>query len=80
MVFPIRICYNTILNCVPLLITSLNQLPENLRPFSYRIHFTIEEEEEIRAVLNIYDDVFAGRKVSTENIKHTLGHLKRGVE
>lgn len=73
-------CYNTILNCVPLMITSTDQLPENVHPFSYRIHFTTEEEEEIKDVLNIYGDVFDGKKVSAEDIKHTLGHLKRGVE
>ena len=73
-------CYNTILNCVPMMITSLDQLPGNIHPFSYRIHFTIEEEEEIKAVMNIYKDVFDGRKADAEDIKHTLGHLKRGVE
>lgn len=73
-------CYNTILNCVPTMITSIKDIQETLKPYSYRLHFTIEDKDEIDRILSIYDDVFALKSVKDPGIKHTLGHLKRGVE
>ena len=73
-------CYNTILNCVPTMITAINDLPDNLYPYSYRLHFTIEDNEEAETILRMYNDVFNGREVRLSDSDHTLGHLKRGVE
>lgn len=75
-----RECYNTILNCVPVMITLMSEIPDGLFPYSYRIHFTVENENEIDKVLSLYEDVFNGSVIDKPDINHTLGHLKRGVE
>lgn len=72
-------CFNTILNCVPLLIGT-DDLPQGFRPYSYRLHFTVESSYEAKAVLNYYDELFKGAHAEKPDIKFTYGHLKRGVE
>jgi putative protease len=73
-------CFNTVLNCVPTMIVSPSELPANMKPASYRIHFTVESADEIVRVLEHYRDVFNGIKTDVSDIRHTTGHLKRGVE
>lgn len=73
-------CFNTILNCVPNMVTSLDNLPTDIQPYSYRIHFTIEDKSTAEEILRIYSDVLKGKETETLKIKYTLGHLKRGVE
>ena len=73
-------CYNVILNCVPNMILPNFELPKGLKPYSYRIHFTVEDKASINGVLDLYGDILVNKKERTLNIEHTLGHLKRGVE
>ncbi len=73
-------CFNTVLNCVPTMIASFSELPANMDPASYRIHFTVESEDEMVRVLDHYRDAFAGTATDASDIRHTTGHLKRGVE
>ncbi len=72
-------CHNTILNCVPQMIIP-DDLPRSFKPFSYRLHFTVERGDEAFKVLDFYEAVFDGLRPERPDIKHTLGHLKRGVE
>lgn len=73
-------CFNTILNSVPTMITRIDDLTKALKPYSYRIHFTVESSSEIDKILSLYDDIFAKREFEDPGTDHTLGHLKRGVE
>ena len=73
-------CYNTILNCVPLLIDPVNDIPKSLKPSSFRIHFTTETDEDVRQIMDYYDKILKGGHALRPEIKRTLGHLKRGVE
>lgn len=73
-------CFNTILNSVPTMITKTDDITDRLRPYSYRLHFTIEDNSEIDRILSVYDDIFSNRTFEDPGISHTLGHLKRGVE
>ncbi len=72
-------CLNTILNCVPLFLR-----PDDIRVLevicSYRIHFTTENRDEASRILDLYDGIMRGVNKEIPDIKHTLGHLKRGVE
>ena len=81
--FPVRRncseCINTIYNCIPFMITACKDMPAKIRPGSFRIHFTVEDEKEAGMILKQYRDMFDGREVNSP-IKRTLGHLKRGVE
>ena len=72
-------CYNTILNCVPVMIPG-DRIPKKPGIISYRIHFTVEDRTRIREVMDYYGAVAAGKETVLPEIKHTLGHLKRGVE
>ena len=82
-VFPVKRncdeCYNTILNCVPVMIPG-DRIPKKPGIISYRIHFTVEDRTRIREVMDYYGAVAAGEETVLPEIKHTLGHLKRGVE
>ena len=82
-VFPVQRncseCYNTILNCVPTMITSKKEIPSGISPFSYRIHLTVEDKEEAGNILDFYRAFFGGEEREAP-IKRTLLHLKRGVE
>ncbi len=72
-------CFNTILNCHPALIIP-KDLPAGFVPYSYRLHFTTEDEREVKDVLSFYERIFKGEVLKKPDIKYTLGHLKRGVE
>lgn len=67
-------CVNTILNGIPFYADNdiRNRLDECLNVSSYRINFTIEEDETVK---NILDNIFTGINQSS-----TTGHLLRGVE
>ena len=62
------------------MITRIDDLTKVLKPYSYRIHFTVENSSEIDKILSLYDDIFAKREFEDPGTDHTLGHLKRGVE
>lgn len=73
-------CYTVVLNCVPNMLTSLVDIPQKMHPYSYRIHFTIEDNETVNEVLDYYNDILIKGIERNTDKKHTLGHLKRGVE
>ena len=72
-------CFNTILNCVPLMIP-WNKTPDSMNINSYRIHFTVEDDAQIRKVMDYYRECAEGKDLPLPDIKHTLSHYRRGVE
>ncbi len=72
-------CFNIILNCVPTMI-SLNDLPAGFKPYSYRIHLTVEDKENAGVILGYYNEMAGGTTPAKPDIKFTYGHLKRGAE
>lgn len=77
-------CYNVIYNTAPLVLFGFHDDFRRMQMAGYRIAFTIENEQEIRSVIDIYEQTFAtGKKRVTElllNGSYTNGHYKRGVE
>ena len=79
-----KYCYNTIYNGTALHL--LNQLEEirKLRPRRIRLDFTMEKENEVKAVLadciNLSANHNGTRKVSTVEGMYTKGHYNRGIE
>ena len=82
-VFPVKRncseCYNTIYNCVPVMIPG-DRIPHKPDINSYRIHFTVENRTQIKKVMDYYETVAKGNEAVMPDIKHTLGHFRRGVE
>lgn len=85
--FPVRNCctecYNTVYNAKPLFLLHLSKDFLRMRPAAYRIHFTLEGEHEIQAVLDFAEDTLVkGQSRRPEECvnDYTNGHYKRGVE
>lgn len=82
--FPVKnhckFCYNTILNFAPLSSLGISREIKKLNVNTLRIMFTIEEEKEIRNILNSYIDCFIfDIDMQEENKNFTRGHFKRGI-
>lgn len=79
-----RFCYNTIYNGSALHL--LNQLDEirKLRPRRVRLDFTMENENEVNAILsdciNLCNKQNGARKVNITEGTYTKGHYNRGIE
>lgn len=76
-----RWCYNVIYNCEPLSLLGNKREVEDISPKSLRLSFVMEDDSQIRRILNQYVEVFfhdigTGRPDGA----FTRGHLKRGVE
>lgn len=75
------LCYNTIYNYLPLnLYGKMDGISKDSYS-AYRIEFTIENDNEVKEVLN----TFAGsdnynKNLNNRNNNHTLGHYCRGVD
>lgn len=65
-------CYNVIYNSVPLYLTNLTPWQNNVR---FRIDFTIETENQVKAILDSY---LLNKNYPIK--EYTTGHEKRGVE
>jgi putative protease len=74
-------CYNMIYNTSPLvLLDQKNEIME-LAPKALRLHFTIEDSNEVQKILNLYEDVFMkNKKVPELSMDFTRGHFKRGIK
>lgn len=76
-----RFCYNTIYNPSPLSLLGQEALVKRLGPSVLRLSFTVEEPEQIRAVIDAYADHFRyGKETPAPFRDFTRGHMKRGVE
>ena len=76
-----RHCYNTIWNGTPLSMQGLSKDWKEKRPSSVRIHFTMESEEEMRRMIDLFNEEWKeGKPVSQMGGEYTRGHYNRGVE
>lgn len=74
-------CYNMIYNTAPLVLTDQKDEVLNLSPKALRMHFTIEERNEVRRMLSLYERVFIkGESYEAVDIEFTRGHFKRGIK
>ena len=76
-------CYNTIYNTAPLILFDYRRDFEKMGISCYRISFTMEDEKQIRNIMEIYESIFvAGKSCVRESYagEYTNGHYKRGVE
>lgn len=76
-------CYNTIYNAKPLFLLHLAGDFKRLGVRAYRIHFTIEDEAQVEAILRAYQRAVTGvEAIRPEDYvsDYTNGHYKRGVE
>ncbi len=76
-------CYNILYNAKPLFLLHLAKDMEPLQPAAVRIHFTLENRDQIASILQAYERAFIGHEQlnAEEWVKdYTNGHYKRGVE
>ena len=78
--FPVKnncnACYNTIYNSLPTMLFKQEKILAKNGINSFRFNFTIESQEEIKNIINIYKH---GDMIKS-SIESTNGHYKRGVE
>lgn len=74
-------CYNMIYNTSPLILLDQKNEIMELSPKALRLHFTIEDSNEVQKILNLYEDVFMkNKKVPDLSMDFTRGHFKRGIK
>ncbi len=85
--FPVRNCcgecYNIIYNSLPTQLFSFLEEFQAAGIRDFRLHFTVEQEEEIAAVCGLFEEFCSGRGNALSQAKKresTNGHYKRGVE
>lgn len=76
-----NICCNTIYNSVPLQLGSCMAEIDRLSPSYCRLSFTIEDRNETKQILSVYDRLCSGGpKEADVSLEGTKGHFRRGVE
>lgn len=76
-----RYCFNVIYNSEPLFLLDCGQEWKSLGVQALRLQFTIENEKEMRRILDsCLPDLEAGRPVANPLKSFTRGHFRRGVE
>lgn len=76
-----RYCFNVIYNSEPLFLLDCDKEWKPLGLQALRLQFTIENEREMRQILDgCLDDLTAGRQVENPLKNYTRGHFRRGVE
>lgn len=74
-------CYNMIYNTAPVVLTDQRTEVESLRPKALRLHFTIENKEQVLKIIRLYHEVFYQKFPEREaDIEFTRGHFKRGIK
>ncbi len=74
-------CYNMIYNTAPVVLLDQKTEIQDLNPKALRLHFTIENPDEVRNILNMYEKVFLqGDSCLEPGIEFTRGHFKRGIK
>ena len=74
-------CYNMIYNTLPVVLTDQVEDVIKLNPRAMRLHFTLEDAQSMKRVLNLYEDAFYIRVKNIEpDIEFTRGHFKRGIK
>ena len=76
-----KCCYNMIYNSAPLLLLGQKEDLERLNPAVLRLDFTIENGEETKTMLELYEQVYVeNRDIQIPDIDYTKGHFRRGVK
>ena len=74
-------CYNMIYNTSPLVLLDQTSEIKELNPKALRLHFTLENAQEVKRIMKLYEDVFMKHKeVSDVGTDFTRGHFKRGIK
>ena len=73
-------CYNTIYNSKKYIAFDLKEELLNLGVKEFRLDFTLEDYNETKDILRIYDNIFNQDNPVHIKEDYTKGHLKRGVE
>ncbi len=76
-------CYNIIYNSVPVMLFSQIEELKKAGVHSFRLHFSVENEEKMADICRLYGEFLAGTRNSIPQDykdKYTGGHYKRGVE
>ena len=74
-------CYNKIYNGLPTMLMDKKRELQNLHPASFRIHFTMENEGQISALLKSFQEIFREGAAEKNILKDfTRGHFARGLE
>lgn len=73
-------CYNIIYDGTPLSLLEESEIIKKWNPSFLRLDFTIEEKEEVTAVLKYFIDTFRYNKKTDKLEGTTKGHFYRGIE
>lgn len=74
-------CYNIIYNTAPVVLTDQKMEIIELSPKAIRLHFTMENGQMMKRILDLYDEVFFGDGQALEpDFEFTRGHFKRGIK
>jgi putative protease len=74
-------CYNIIYNTAPVVLTDQKMEIIELNPKAIRLHFTTESRQEMKKVMDLYENVFyEGKEPMEPNFEFTRGHFKRGIK
>ena len=74
-------CYNIIYNTAPVVLTDQKMEIIELNPKAIRLHFTTENRQSMRKIMELYNEVFykGGQAIEPE-FEFTRGHFKRGIK
>lgn len=74
-------CYNIIYNTAPVVLTDQKMEIIELNPKAIRLHFTTENRQSMRKIMELYNEVFyKGGKAIEPDFEFTRGHFKRGIK
>lgn len=73
-------CTSTIFNCVPISLHKDLELINRLKPYSVRLMFTTESEDEISDIIEGFYGLIKDGQNYEADYEYTRGHLGRGVE
>ncbi len=74
-------CYNIIYNTAPVVLTDQKMEIIELNPKAIRLHFTTENRQSMRKIMELYNEVFyKGKQPIEPDFEFTRGHFKRGIK
>lgn len=74
-------CYNIIYNSAPLVLTDQADEIRALHPAGIRLHFSLEDADTTREILEMYrDSLLWNKDVKKPEYEFTRGHFRRGIK
>ena len=74
-------CYNIIYNTASVVLTDQKMEILELNPKAIRLHFTTENRQSMRKIMELYNEVFyKGEQAIEPEFEFTRGHFKRGIK